>query len=143
MAIRIELTTTPRIVVIMAVQWGIPGDEVCRWFQINPYNHSGKRLINIIGHNNFIVTNACSDLVYDARDQGTPNPTWLRANLRTLCPDLVIVCGAVANATFERGMVPKHCKVLAMPHPAARTWTKAAIAATTTKVRRAIMRLPV
>lgn len=142
MATRIELNNVRiRIVVILAVQWGYEGDTVERWFQINPLNHSGKRLINIIGHNDFIVTNACRDIVFDARDQGTPDPAWLRGNLRTLDPHIVIVCGTVANATFERDMVSKGCKVITMPHPAARTWTKAAIAATTTKVRRAIMRV--
>lgn len=112
-----------KIVAVLAVQWGFPGDRVSRYFRINPYNHSGKRLIRIIGHRQFIVTNACSDIAYSAAQQGTPDPEWLRANLATLAPDVVLVCGSVAQATFKRNMVPKGCKVLKMMHPAARTWS--------------------
>jgi uracil-DNA glycosylase len=113
-----------RIVVVLAVQWGYPGDTVARWFHPNPYNHSGGRLIRLIGHGAFKMTNACSDIVYRATQQGTPDPAWLRRNLRALRPDVVLVCGKVAQATFERGMVGKAAKVFKLPHPAARTWSK-------------------
>lgn len=46
-----------KIVVIMEVMWGMPGDKPRRWFRINPFNHSGKRLLTIIGHGDFFVTN--------------------------------------------------------------------------------------
>lgn len=117
-----------RIVVVLEVQWGYPGDRPLRWFYINPFNHSGRRLIQLVGHMAFKVTNACSDIVYSARDRGTPDPAWLRANLKALRPDLVIVAGKVATATFHRSMVPAATRVLKMPHPAARTWSKALIA---------------
>jgi uracil-DNA glycosylase len=115
------------IVVVLAVQWGYPGDKPERWFHINPYNHSGRRLIGLIGHWDFKVTNACSDIVFRASDRGTPDSKWLRANLRVLRPRLVLVCGSVAQSTFERSMVDADTRVLRLPHPAARTWTKAMI----------------
>jgi hypothetical protein len=117
-----------RIVVVLAVQWGYPGDRPSRWFRINPRNHSGNRLIKLIGHNQFLVTNACADIVYAASGKGKPNATWLQQNLAALAPSVVLVCGAVAQATFKRGMVGKACKVYRLPHPAARTWRKADIA---------------
>jgi hypothetical protein len=115
------------IVVILEVMWGLPGDSPRRWFKINPFNHSGKRLIKIIGHSRFTVTNACPDVVHSAKGRGKPDPSWLAANLKTLNPSLVIVCGRVARDTFKRGMVSKDAKVLYLPHPAARTWSKQSI----------------
>lgn len=117
-----------RIVAVLAVQWGYPGDQVEPWFHINPINHSGRRLIKLVGHGGFKVTNACPDIVYRADQQGTPDPAWLRHNLRCLRPDVVLVCGSVAQATFERDMVGPRTKVFKLPHPAARTWSKALIA---------------
>lgn len=113
-----------RIVAILAVQWGYPGDKVLPWFRINPYNHSGARLIKLIGHRNFLVTNACSDIVYSASAKGAPDAEWLQRNLTLLAPEVVLVCGSVARATFRRGMVGKAVRVLYMPHPAARMWSK-------------------
>lgn len=125
-----------RIVVVLAVQWGYPGDKVSRWFRINPFNHSGQRLYRLIGHFDFLVTNACPDIVYRADQQGTPDPRWLRRNLRALRPQVVLVCGAVAQATFERDMVPASTKVFKLPHPAARTWTKALITGWSRRIQR-------
>lgn len=113
-----------RIVVVLAVQWGMPGDVASRWFRINPWNHSGKRLYRLIGHGVFKVTNACKELVHRASDQGTPDAAWLRSNLKVLRPDIVLVCGNVAQSTFKRDMVPESALVFRLPHPAARTWTK-------------------
>lgn len=127
-----------KIVAVLAVQWGYPGDAVEPWFTINPYNRSGNRLIQLIGHFNFIVTNACSDIVYSASTQGTPNPAWLRANLRALKPSHLLLCGAVAQATFHRDMVAKGTRIVKLPHPAARTWSKASIAAAQHKIRRSL-----
>jgi hypothetical protein len=112
------------IVVVMAVQWGYPGDRVQRWFRINPANHSGARLIRLIGHGDFFVTNACRDIVYNASEQGTPDPEWLARNLKALEPDVVIVCGKVAGSTFHAEMVPTATHIIHIPHPAARMWSK-------------------
>lgn len=127
-----------RIVVVLAVQWGYPGDPVTRWFHINPYNHSGRRLIRLIGHDEFKVTNACPDIVFRASDQGTPSARWLRDNLKALRPDVVLVCGKVANSTFKRGMVGKAVRVFKLPHPAARNWTKQLIERWSHRIQRDI-----
>jgi len=125
-----------RVVAVLAVQWGYPGDRVCRWFYPNPYNHSGGRLIKLIGHAGFTMTNACSDIVYRAAQQGTPDPAWLRANLKALRPDVVLVCGAVAQGTFKRDMVPKGARVFKLPHPAARTWSRRLIEQWSKRIQR-------
>lgn len=125
-----------RIVVVLAVQWGYPGDKVARWFKINPYNHSGRRLIDLIGHDDFTVTNACSQIVYRATDQGVPDRDWLRRNLKALRPQIVLVCGKVAQQTFEDDMAPR-AKVLYMQHPAARMWTRAMLRSMRNTLRKA------
>lgn len=127
-----------RIIVVLAVQWGYPGDKPLRWFQISDLNHSGKRLIKLIGHNYFYVTNARSDIVYRASDQGTPDWTWLACNLKALNPDVILVCGSVAQATFHRNMVHKGAHVIELPHPAARNWTKAKIESARRRIARVL-----
>lgn len=123
---RLHRSRHTNIVVVLEVMWGMPGDKPLRWFHISRFNHSGKRLINLIGHRNFVVTNACPDVVYSASGRGTPSKDWLRANLAALRPELLIVCGKVAQATFEPAMAPQ-AKVVRLPHPAARTWSKQSI----------------
>jgi hypothetical protein len=135
-AIRNELHR-PRIVAVLDVQWG--GRRADRWFEINPRNHSGSRLIKMIGHDRFLVTNACAECVGNASGRGKPDATWLGDNLRQLRPEVVLVCGNVAKQTFKRSMVAKDTKVIYMPHPAARTWTKAALAAWTKRIQRHTM----
>lgn len=130
-----------KIVVVLEVMWGLRGDPPLRWFNINPYNHSGRRLIDIVGHSDFQVTNSCPDVVYSASSRGTPDPEWLRRNLRVLQPDLVLVCGRVANATFKPDMVRRDAKVIVMQHPAARTWSRAKIVAAQRRVQKAITSL--
>ena len=125
-----------KIVVVLAVQWGYPGDRPERWFHINPYNHSGRRLIGLVGHRNFKVTNACSDIVFRASDKGTPDAAWLRRNLAVLRPDLVLLCGNVAQSTFKRSMVEPETKVMRLPHPAARHWSKKMMKRWTRKIQR-------
>lgn len=136
LAIRKELARSRQrsIVAVLDVQWG--GNRAERWFQINPYNHSGGRLIKLVGHDDFVVTNACPQCVEDANGRGKPDAAWLAGNLRDLKPKVVLVCGNVAQATFARSMVPKGAKVFMMPHPAARTWTKADIAAWSKRIQK-------
>ena len=122
------------IVVILEVQWG--GRKASRYFQINPYNFSGARLIKLVGHDDFLVTNACPECVSTARGRGKPDAEWLAANLAMLTPNVVIVCGRVARATFKRRMVPRGAKVFHIAHPAARTWTKAALSRTAKRIQR-------
>jgi hypothetical protein len=77
--------------------------EACRSFRINPDNYSGKRLYRIVGRDaDLVVTNACRELCGSASQHGTPDPAWLRENLKLLAPfDLLLVCGKVAQATLR------------------------------------------
>jgi len=100
-----------------------------RWFDINPRNHTGRRLHAWLADYSFKVTNACPDLVYSAKGRGTPDRQWLSENLIALQPfDLLLVCGKVAQATYA----PKDAgtaRIIELPHPAARQWNAAGILA--------------
>lgn len=124
-----------RVVAVLEVQWG---PYPTPYFRINPYNFSGARLIKLVGHGNFYVTNACPGVVATAKGRGKPCAAWLAGNLARLQPAVVLVCGRVARATFKRSMVGKAAKVLYLPHPAARTWTKQAIKRTSKRIQRII-----
>ena len=101
-----------------------------RYYTINSENKSGKMLYKLIGHNRFLVTNACPELVKSANHRGTPNPEYLGGNLYTLYVrheyKLLLVCGKVAWDTYVKSkqwFQYKH-RVVKMKHPAARDWTK-------------------
>jgi hypothetical protein len=97
-----------------------------RHFRINPYNYTGRRLHWLLGHNQFLVTNACPDLVSSANGRGTPDPGWLKENLKKYPYDLLLICGRVAEKTFERCGYRPCCRIITLPHPAARGyWSKA------------------
>lgn len=106
------------------------------WFRINPANFTGKRLYYFLGpkgefFDDLRVTNACPQLVSSARGRGTPDPIWLSNNLDSLWPfSLLLVCGRVAQQTYSladtlRGR--ERARVIELPHPANRTWTKRAL----------------
>lgn len=106
-----------------------------RWFQINPQNYSGRRLLRWTGLDSITVTNACPQCVTSARGRGTPDPEWLRENLYQLCwhvgdrpADAVLVCGQVAQRAVNAVSVelPSHTRLVYLPHPAARVWSRAA-----------------
>ena len=103
------------LVVVLEVMWGSRGRH--RAFRINPLNHSGARLIKLIGHDDFLVTNACPDPVPTAKGRSKPDAQWLRDNLRLLQPTAILVCGSVAQATFQPSMA-QGARVLHLPHPA-------------------------
>lgn len=100
-------------------------EEAPRIYRINPENFTGKRLYNWL-ENQYVlfVTNACKELVRSASEKGTPDPKWLSSNIKTAQPvDLILVCGKVAQSTFD--MRDKgESRVVMCPHPAARTWNK-------------------
>lgn len=104
--------------------------DAVRFFRINPQNVSGKRLYKLVGTDaDLWVTNACRELVTGPSHHGKPNPEWLSENLKSIDSlgpiDLLLVCGKVAQATFKTcGYVPIQARVLEIPHPAARNWTK-------------------
>lgn len=113
-----------KALVVLETMWGGNG-KAPGLFRINPYNYSGKRLYSLLGHSDFWVTNACRELVSHANAHGKPDPEWLAQNLQRLTYDLLLLCGKVAQQTYDRcGYVPP-CRIERMPHPAARTWTKA------------------
>ena len=110
--------------------------EAPRYFRINPENFSGKRLYRIVGKDaELFVTNSCRELCISASHHGTPDPNWLRENLKILAPfDVLLICGKVAQKTYiESGY--RFSRKIEMPHPAARMWTNAMLDATTAKVR--------
>lgn len=93
------------------------------YYTISGDNHTGKRLYNWLGHYDLLVTNACKELVSGPNQRGTPDKTWVRANLAELWPfDLLLVCGRVAQGTYDLSMAPHPCRVIECPHPAARMW---------------------
>lgn len=101
-----------------------------RYFRINPNNFTGRRLYKLIGPmNHLLVTDSCKELVSSSKEHGTPDPQWLSDNLQiinALRPiDILLICGKVAQRTFsEVSYVPENARILQIPHPAARTWTK-------------------
>lgn len=104
------------------------------YFNINPRNHSGKRLYRLIGDDHeLLVTNACRELGRTANCHGKPSPGWLRGNLEIIARkhpfSLLLVCGKVAQATFkECGFeCAEGVSHMLIPHPAARMWTSAMI----------------
>ena len=113
-----------RALVVLETMWGDAG-RAPGLFKINPHNHSGKRLYKLLGHADFWVTNACPWQVGSATQHGKPDPAWLARNLQRMSYDLLLVCGRVAQKTFDQCEYVPPCKVLKMLHPAARTWTKA------------------
>lgn len=103
------------------------------YYRINPNNHTGSRLYWFLGGrgkvvDDLLVTNACKELVCSAKERGTPDKKWLRENLAELWPfDLLLVCGKVAQATYEQKSALHPCRIIEMPHPAARTWNTASL----------------
>jgi hypothetical protein len=124
----------PRTIAILEVMWDWNAQtsavnpnylaEAPRAFRINPQNHSGKRLYKLIGHKNLLVTNACPELVSSAKGEGNPDVEWLKESLRGLAPyELLLVCGKVAQKTYDQVYGGHAARTLYIPHPAARQWT--------------------
>lgn len=113
--------------------------EAPRAFRISPDNYSGKRLYRIVGPSvHMLVTNACRELVQSANHHGKPDPAWLKGNLEYLAPfDALLVCGRVARDTYNSSGHVFPAPIF-IPHPAARTWTNAAIEAAALQVREAL-----
>lgn len=132
------------IVAVLDTMWGDRAGRAPRHFKINPYNHSGKRLYRLVGERNahrLLVTNACRELVVNANQHGKPDPEWLADNLRRLNPALILVCGSIAQRTFERsGFIHERHPygVLYIHHPAARCWTKKLLREVEREIQKAI-----
>jgi hypothetical protein len=70
-----------------------------------------------------------------ASHHGTPDPTWLAANLSRLGSiTLLLVCGTVAKRTYDASGYAGKAPVIYMLHPAARTWTKDALERTAKEI---------
>lgn len=115
-----------RAVAVLETMWGDSG-KAPGLFRINPFNHTGRRLYWLLGHNDLWVTNACKEQVDHAGLHGRPDPEWLARNLQRIKCDLLLVCGKIAQRTFANCGYRPDCRIIEMPHPAARVWTRAAL----------------
>jgi hypothetical protein len=120
--------------------WGPRECRASRFFRINPGNFSGRRLYALVGPDvDFIVTNACSIMQTHASKHGIPDAAYVRENLLRLEPfALLLVCGTVARKAYRATGYEAPC-VMEIRHPAARSWTKKALAATTKEIRRKLI----
>ena len=87
-------------------------------------NFTGRRLYWFLGHYDLRVTNACRELVSGPTNHGTPDPIWLAENLRKMTYGLLLLCGKVAQQTYDQCGYRPTSTVLKLPHPAARLWTR-------------------
>jgi hypothetical protein len=117
-------------IVVLETMWDWCGLEQSRYgnqgppyFEINPDNHSGRRLYYLLDGVDFRVTNACPQVVSHSSQHGTPDVAWLTKNLQSVTYDLLLVCGRVAQQTFRASTFRPTCPILNMKHPAARNWT--------------------
>lgn len=130
----------PKVVVLLDTMWGGTAKVAPRWFRINPYNLSGKRLYWLTGNDPRVdlrVTNSCRETAISALHHGSPDPSWVYDNLRRLEPyDLLLICGNVAQRTFlESGYLPlRNAVVMQLKHPAARDWTAKELDSTRRKI---------
>lgn len=119
-----------KAVAILDTMWGnYDSDRSPAYFRINPDNKTGRVLYQWLGDRfRLVVTNACAQLVSHAAKHGTPHPERLQANLARLHPiDLLLVCGNVAQRTYQPTWAGK-ARIVEVPHPAARMWTRQALA---------------
>lgn len=139
----------PKAVAILEVMWDWEAktssagyaETAPPYFSINPHNFTGRRLYSWLGHSDLLVTNACPELVSSARGRGTPDPGWLQDNLLDLEPfELLLVCGRVAQATYDRAWAKK-VRTIEVPHPAARCWTRKGLDFTTRIIREGTLSL--
>ncbi len=118
-----------RVVALLDSMWGgvqYEGRKAPRWFRINPYNFSGRRLYKLVGPEvDLLVTNCCPVMQQSARNHGKPDAAWVAENLARLEPfGLLLVCGNVARLTYDASGYAGKAPVMYTLHPAARTWTK-------------------
>lgn len=132
-------------VVILEVMWDWNSktssagyiERAPEYFRINPHNLSGSRIYRWLGKpgeyvDDVLVTNACPELVSSARGRGKPDVVWLHNNLADLQPfKLLLVCGKVAQATYlqeSSWYQREEERVVCLPHPAARNWSRDSLA---------------
>lgn len=138
------------VVALLESMWGWrgynqAGEESPRYYRINPNNFSGRRLYRIVGkEHSLLVTNSCRMVQCSANHHGTPDPAWVLENLKFLRSEgmsLLLVCGKVAQATFESAMTTSERTLfphIYMDHPAARRWSNETLDAMTQRVKEAL-----
>ena len=128
---------SPRVIALLDSMWGSEKERRApRWFRINPFNTSGRRLYKLVGGDvELLVTNCCPMMQVSARHHGKPDPAYVADNLRRLSPfTLLLVCGQVAQRTYYAAGTDVHAVVMMLKHPAARTWTKEELNTTRRKI---------
>lgn len=99
------------------------------YYRINPDNKSGGVLYSWLGkkgeyYDELLVTNACPQLVTGPNQRGKPDRAWVSKNLKELAPFcLLLVCGKVAAMHYAQADA-ENARIIELPHPAARTWTR-------------------
>lgn len=120
----------PICLAVLDTMWTGRVEQAPRLFTINKYNTSGRRLYQLTLGWQLLVTNVCPMTASNASMHGTPDPKWLAENIREAvkrfnCVGLLLVCGNIAQATY--GVIEKPegvRKVMEIPHPAARLWSR-------------------
>lgn len=129
------------VLCVLESMWGwrgcaTTGERAPQWFAINHQNTSGARLHRILGvdhrEGNVWVTNACQTVQRAANDHGTPDPAALATNIIEFPKriDWLVIGGKIAGDTFysalSEALISKLCnaRILHMPHPAWRMWSK-------------------
>jgi hypothetical protein len=118
------------VLAILDTMWGDFAGRAPRSFKINPLNHSGRRLYKLVGNEaRLFVANSCPKMTNHANKHAKPDPKWLAKTLSRVKASVILVCGRVARRTFRQSRFrpPAGVRVLRIPHPAARTWTKGKI----------------
>lgn len=132
-----------KVVALLESMWGWRGyhvaeEEAPRFFRINPDNFSGRRLYQLCGTANLLVTNSCRVVQRSANHHGTPDPVWVRENFEKAQKDgcvLFLVCGRVAQRTYALTGL-KFKNVLCIDHPAARRWSTETLEESRRKIAR-------
>lgn len=127
-----------RYLCILDTMWSDRAGRAPKWYCINPKNHSGSRLYRITGEESGCLwcTNVCKELVTSPHQHGQPDVLWLKKNLEEYAAKRTnprwewtyLVCGVTAQTCFEVLMPERPAgRVVFLPHPAARNWTRLAL----------------
>jgi hypothetical protein len=104
------------------------GERAPWWWYPLDSTLSSKRLVRMFGED-ILCINSCPLIVSRADEHGVPNPQYVEFLLRRLDAQgpisTLLVCGAVAKATFRLSRYKTYAKIVIMPHPAWRAWTYA------------------
>jgi hypothetical protein len=112
-------TNDPRHHGTLAPLWWHPGDSSVSSRNLRKMLPPGFSLLCI---------NSCPYIVEGANAHGRPEPMYVAELLRRLVPyDVLLVCGAIAKATFRASPYKGYAPVLFIHHPAWRAWSASLI----------------